>query len=144
MKLGLDTIIGKIDDVNLVVNGIYDGLTGVLYGINKEDGLKNGSNAMKAGLNTLDYSTTKLTEANTQLTEASSKISEGAGKLSNGISQFNTEIGKVINGNLSQVASRAKALIKLSEDYKSFTETNEEINGKVKFIMMTDKLRKED
>lgn len=139
IKAGVDTINTSVSQLDLTA--FSKGVEGLSTGASE---LKAGSNTMKSKLIQLDTSTTKLSVANTQLTAASGQITEGAEKLSAGMTEFNTEIGKVLNSGISQVASRAQSLVKLSEEYTTFTETSKEINGRTKFIIMTDKLRKED
>ena len=54
------------------------------------------------------------------------------------------KIANYINGDVKDITSRLEALKKLSEEYKTFTKINDGDKGSVKFIMITDSLKKEN
>lgn len=103
--------------------------------------LNSGSKELKAGISTLDSSTSQLLDANNQLTE-------GATTLADGMTKFNKEgiekICQFINGNLKNVTTRVKELQTLSKEYKGFTELEKETDNDVKFIMVMDRIKKEE
>lgn len=144
IKTAKDTITDNSDKINNLIDGvsqIYDGTSKLAKGTAD---LATGSTKVKAGLNTLNLSTTALKNADDALTEGAKTISSGVNELSEGVTTFNNEINRYLDGTINQVALRAEKLVKLSEDYNNFTKINENTKGKVKFIMMTDTLKKEE
>ncbi len=69
-------------------------------------------------------------------------------ELSEGIKEFNTKaINKLystVNGDIHNLTSRIDALEKLSKEYMNFAEIDEEMNGNVKFILITDPLKQNE
>ena len=110
--------------------------------------LKTGANKLNAGTNTLNASVKELYSASKQLTEKSGDIAEGAKELLEGIKEFNTKaINKLystVNGDIHNLTSRIDALEKLSKEYMNFAEMDEEMNGNVKFILITDPLKQNE
>lgn len=135
MKAGIENELtseeSNLSKLNAGITAIYDGVSD----------LATNSSKIKGGLGNLNSSTTALKSADDALTEGAKTISAGVNELSVGVTSFNNEINKYLNGTISQIATRAE---KLSEDYNNFTKINEQANGKVKFIIMTDSLKKEE
>lgn len=138
MKAGIESELTSKDSnlakLNAGIIAIYDGTSE----------LAKNSSAVKSGISKLNSSTVALKNADDALTIGAKTISTGASELSEGIATFNNEINKYLNGAINQIATRAEKLVKLSEDYNNFTKINENSKGKVKFIMMTDTLKKEE
>lgn len=145
---GIETAKNTITDNNQKINSLIDGVTQIYNGTSELSkgtaNLAKGSTKVKEGLNTLNSSTVALKNADDELTIGAKTISAGASELSQGIATFNNEINKYLNGAINQIATRAEKLVRLSEDYNNFTKINEQSKGKVKFIMMTDSLKKEE
>lgn len=141
IKNGIDGVILNLNALNKNVSDMYGKVSLVSANAVK---LQQGSQSVKDGLNTLEYLTGKLKTANDELTTAARTISLGANELSNGMTTFDTTIGKYINGNIKKIATRAEALVELANEYDNFTMTNEQENSKVKFIIMTDELKRKD
>ena len=110
--------------------------------------LHTGSLQMKAGLSSLKNGTSRLLDANNSLTDGAKTLQTGAKTLHEGINRFNREgitpICNYINGDLKNLSSRAEKLIELSEEYQTFTKLKNGEEGNVKFIMMTDSIKKDD
>ena len=143
-KDGIDTLASQSTKL---VNGskeLYNGTKTLKQGTTA---LENGSSQMQAGLSSLQSGTTQLLQANNQLTDGAKTLQTGATTLANGIHTFNEEgirpICNYINGDLRNLTNRAEKLIELSEDYQSFMNPEEEENGEVKFIIMSDSIKKE-
>lgn len=145
---GIETAKDTITANNQKISSLIDGVTQIYNGTSELSkgtaNLAKGSNKVKEGLNTLNSSTVALKSADDALTQGAKTISAGASELYEGIETFNNEINKYLNGAINQIATRAEKLIELSEDYNNFTKLNEQSKGKVKFIMMTDSLKKEE
>ena len=54
------------------------------------------------------------------------------------------KIYRIVNNNVKDLQARIEKLRKLSDEYKTFTNIDENAKGNVKFIMMIDSLKKED
>lgn len=145
---GIETAKDTITANNQKISSLIDGVTQIYNGTSELSkgtaNLAKGSNKVKEGLNTLNSSTVALKSADDALTQGAKTISAGASELYEGIETFNNEINKYLNGAINQVAIRAEKLVMLSEEYNNFTKINEQSKGKVKFIMMTDSLKKEE
>ena len=139
---GLDTMNQKSDELVEGTSELSTKSETLIEGINI---LKIGANKLNTGTKELNTSTKELYLASTQLTEKSDDIAEGAKKLSEGIKEFNTKaINKLyttVNGDVHNLTSRIEALEKLSREYMNFAEIDEDMNGNVKFILITDPLK---
>lgn len=107
--------------------------------------LQSGSSQMKQGLT---QSAKQASQASVQLNKATNEIAQGAKKLSDGMNQFDKQgvqtIYSYINGNLKELTTRVEKLQNLAESYNNFTMLNENTKGNVKFIMITDSIKKEE
>ena len=54
------------------------------------------------------------------------------------------KIYRIVNNNVKDLQARIEKLRELSDEYKTFTNIDENAKGNVKFIMMIDSLKKED
>ena len=90
---------------------------------------------------------TMLKEVNKSLKELYSKIvtlDNGMNALNDGITLYNNDGIKVLSSKMTEVkdvTSRVKALVNVSNEYKSFTESN--MSGETKFILKIDSAKKE-
>lgn len=82
----------------------------------------------------------KLTDMLDSLISGVDSLLAGANRLSDGMQKFDTEgiqkLNDVVNGKLTNTSSKMKRLIKLSDDYNSFSGAAEGVKGKTKFILM--------
>lgn len=142
---GLNTLKTNTSKLATGAKQVSDGTSQLKAGASK---LEAGSNKMQDGLTTLDQSSQKILDADNKLVEAADSISQGATKLADGMSEFNgTAINPIcnyINGDVRNVADRAEKLKGLSDYYKSFTKVNDNDEGKTKFIVIVDSIKKED
>lgn len=99
-------------------------------------------------LNTVDSSMDSLKSALNQLTNGTESLADGATKLSKGMKQFDEEgiqkIASYVNGDVKDVTARIEKLQELSEEYNNFTMLEDGNEGKVKFILMMDAIKKEN
>lgn len=83
-----------------------------------------------------------------KLTNGISMLNDGANILANGLDMYNEQgirkISNLVNGNVKTIANKIDALIKLSNEYKTFDEINENDSGKSKIIFMIDSLKKQE
>lgn len=145
LSKGLDAMNTKSDELVTGTSELSTKSAALIEGIST---LKTGANKLNAGTNTLNASVKELYSASEQLTEKSGDIAEGAKALSEGIKEFNTKaINKLystVNGDIHNLTSRIDALEKLSKEYMNFAEMDEEMNGNVKFILITDPLKQNE
>lgn len=103
--------------------------------------LSNGLDSLRLGLK-------KLNNGSSSLLDGSIQLSKGSEELAKGMTEFDEKaIGKIcgyINGDIKNITNRAKSLKKLAEEYNTFTKIEDENQGKVKFIMITDSVKKEE
>lgn len=158
---GVKTIEGKLTEVNTGLGQINAGVKELNKNLNNEEtlnninaysngiaelangisSLNNGSNKISSGLSTLDTSIKTLNGYSNELTNASKTINEGATKLNSGIEEFNTSINSVVNlvnTKAKNLEGKAKQLLKLSDEYQTFTMKENNIEGTTKFIMVVD------
>lgn len=142
---GVDKLASASSELVTGTKQLYSGTTALKQGTTN---LKNGSSQMKNGLSSLNQGTTQLLTANNQLTDGAKTLKTGATELAKGIHTFNTEgitpICNYVNGDLRNLSNRVEKLIQLSEEYQTFTELKDGEKGSVKFIMMTDSIKKKD
>ena len=104
--------------------------------------------SLTEGLTELTSGLAQLNEGAGTLTEGTSTLADGSNTLAEGMNKFDQEgiekIANYINGDVKDLTSRLEALKKLSEEYKTFTKINDGDKGFVKFIMITDSLKKEN
>ena len=100
------------------------------------------------GLTELTSGLAQLNKGAGTLTEGTSTLADGSNTLAEEMNKFDQEgiekIANYINGDVKDLTSRLEALKKLSEEYKTFTKINDGDKGSVKFIMITDSLKKEN
>jgi len=145
LKDGSSQLVEKTPELSKGASALYQGTTKLTEGTKA---LSSGSAAMKKGLNTLSSSTKQITSANSQLVDGASTLSEGASALADGVSKLNDEgiipICNYINKDVKSIITRADELQKLSNDYNNFTMLNDGDVGAVKFIMITDSIKRND
>lgn len=107
--------------------------------------LKAGTDALAAGTSKLVANNATLTSGAAQLVNGTSQVVDGVNQLdtgshtlADGMVQFNESgINKLVNaytGDLKPLASRLQAVLDAGEDYQSYTDVADGVNGSVKFI----------
>lgn len=143
-KEGVDVLASQTTKLVAGSKQLYDGTKTLKQGTTV---LENGSSQMQAGLSSLQSGTSQLLQANNQLTDGAKTLQTGATTLANGIHTFNEEgikpICNYINGDLRNLTNRAEKLLDLSNEYQSFINSEKEKNREVKFIIMSDSIKKE-
>lgn len=110
--------------------------------------LKDGTSKLLVGSQKLTDGTSNLTSGTTELKNGTEKLNNGATELAEGITTFNKEgiekIANYINGNVKDLDGRISKLTDLSKEYNNFTMLDEGNKGEVKFIMIIDKVKKQE
>ncbi|MBQ6553392.1 MAG: hypothetical protein IJL83_07260 [Clostridia bacterium] len=102
------------------------------------EGLKDGSGRLAAGAAQLSDGLTALKNGLPALTSGAAQLRGGAMQLSDGLKQFADEglggLAELLGGKLGGVIERFKAIIRVSENYRSFAGIADGTDGGVKFI----------
>ncbi len=110
-------------------NTTLQSLESLLAGINQ---LSNGLNTINSKMNELD--------------NGAQDLKNGIAQLDSGIAQFNSQginkISDIVNGDVRSIEGKIKALVQLSNRYKTFDETGENTEGSTKIIMVIDQVKK--
>ena len=92
--------------------------------------LASGSKEYKNGINAYDEGMSKALDGARKLNSASKQIRDGANTLSNGINTFDEQgISKIIsfvNGDLKSKINNTKELIKLSKEYQTYLDNEDD------------------
>lgn len=76
------------------------------------------------------------------------QLDDGAKQLADGIVQFNEEgIEEIVNayqGDIQPLLDRLQAVLDAGEEYQSYTDIADGVEGSVKFIIKTDAVKAED
>lgn len=120
--------------------------------------LKSGSSALKDGASSLKDGTAQLSDGADQLkqgvltlkdgvpalVDGVSQLRDGSMQLSDGLKQFSDEgiskITSLLKDNVGDLGERIKAIIKVSQNYKSYSGLVDGMDGEVKFIYKTDEI----
>lgn len=108
---------------------------------NGADQLGSGIEALAEGSTELKDGTAKLADGGSKLDEGVNELAEGALELADGMDEFNEEgirkITDFLEGDVQKIVDRLKAVKDAGEEYKLFSESGSDIDGKVKFIIET-------
>ena len=129
-----------VDMTKEVINNL---INDELNNINVQDELSKILNEYKdeinAKLNVVDENVNKLTNG-------IALLNDGANKLANGLDMYNNlgikKISSLVNGDVKSLTSKVEALTKLSEEYKTLDDIDDETKGRSKIIFMVDSLKK--
>ncbi len=87
-----------------------------------------------------------ITDSLNSLYSGISQLDDGINQLSAGISTFNkngiNKVSNMVNSKVKAITNRMQALTELSENYKSFTTNNSNLeNGETKFVLVIDSMK---
>ena len=138
LKDGAEQLSGGAQEIKIGTIRLSDGSGELKSGTGQ---LKNGAHELTDGILTLKNGVPALVDGVT-------KLKDGSMQLSEGLKTFNSEgISKIVNlmnNDLGKVATRLKAVIDVSKNYKSYSGLTEEMDGEVKFIYKTADLSKDE
>nr|MBP7319634.1 hypothetical protein [Lachnospiraceae bacterium] len=129
----LSTIKAQMDQGKLLTN-----LDQLVSGSSQ---VKSGSLALSTGLGTLSSKTKELSGGITKLHNGSVLLKDGTNQLLSGsqkLSDGTSLLAKSMNGNVSDLLNRAKAIQAAAKDYKTFTQLAKDGDGKVSFIIKSE------
>lgn len=127
-------------------NTFYTGLKTYTAGVATAS---SGASKLSAGASELYNGVCKLTEgiftmqkSAPALVDGVKQLKDGAMRLSDGLNEFNEKgVEKILGAagdNLDGLALRYKAIIEVSENYKSFAGISDDMDGQVKLVYRTD------
>ncbi len=94
----------------------------------------------------VDEKVGELKVALPQLTDGSIALEKGSKELSEGMAKFDEEaiqrLCSYVNGDIRDLTERVKVLRNLAEEYNTFTMLNTKDQGKVKFIIIADEIKR--
>ena len=106
--------------------------------------LKEGTSQLSGGAEELKNGVLTLKDGVPALVDGVSRLREGSMQLSDGLKQFSDEgiskITSLLKDNVGDLGERIKAIIKVSQNYKSYSGLTEGMDGEVKFIYKTDEV----
>ncbi len=139
----------SLDSYNTFYNGLGDYTAGVAQAADgaKElkagaGDLKDGSAQLYAGTEELYNGILTLKDGVPALIDGITQLHDGAMQLSDGLNDFREQgiqkLVDLVDNDLDGIASRLRAVIKVSKDYRSFAGAADNMDGQVKFIYRTD------
>lgn len=144
LKSGTNTLSNKMEELEAGAEKLYVGTTQLENSTKK---LETGSLQMKNGLITINNVTEQLLTANNSLVTGADTLKDGAIALKDGVVEFNktgiNTICNYINKDVKHITNTVKELEKLSDEYSIFTMKDEQIKGKVQFMMIVEDKKEE-
>lgn len=108
--------------------------------------LKGGTSQLSSGAKELLDGILTLKNGVPALVEGVTQLKDGSMQLSDGLKQFNAQgVGKIVElmeNDLGKLATRLKAIVDVSKNYKSYSGLTGDMDGEVKFIYKTADLSK--
>lgn len=106
------------------------------------DDLKSGTGKLYAGAAELYDGILTLKNGVPALVDGITQLRDGAMQLSDGLKEFNEQgvqkLVDAVDGDLAGLTARLRAMIDVSNHYRSFAGINDDMDGQVKFIYRTD------
>ncbi|QUH30121.1 hypothetical protein [Vallitalea guaymasensis] len=125
---------------------LVTGSQGVSDGLGK---LSEGSKAIMAGKDKLVTGNKELLSATNQLVDGGNRLKDGAKELNVNMNRFHQEGIKELSSVLTEKTESLDdlllvkdELVKLADEYNSFTGIGKDMEGSVKFIMKTEEIKK--
>lgn len=107
-----------------------------------------GAINLDQGMGELNVGVTTLKNSTPALISGISALTDGAMQLSDGLNQFNEKgVKKLVDaadGDVLGLINHIKAIVQVSKDYTSFSDSKNTIDGQVNFIYRTDAIETED
>ena len=109
--------------------------------------LKNGSAELVSNNQKLNDGVNALSDGTDAVIDGVDQLSDGAHQLADGIVTFNEEgIEKILNsyhGDIEPLMERIQAVLDAGEDYQTYTDIADGVNGSIKFIYKTDAVKED-
>lgn len=109
--------------------------------------LKNGSAELVSNNQKLNDGVNALSDGTNAVIDGVDQLSDGAHQLADGIVTFNEDgIEKILNsyhGDIEPLMDRIQAVLDAGEDYQTYTDIADGVNGSIKFIYKTDAVKED-
>lgn len=109
--------------------------------------LKNGSAELVSNNQKLNDGVNALSDGTNAVIDGVDQLSDGAHQLADGIVTFNEDgIEKILNsyhGDIWPLMDRIQAVLDAGEDYQTYTDIADGVNGSIKFIYKTDAVKED-
>ncbi len=132
----------QLDSYNTFYTGLRSYTAGVAEASNGAGKLSGGASELYSGVCELTDGIFTLQKSAPALVDGVKQLKDGAMRLSDGLNEFNEKgIEKILGAagdDLDGLALRYKAIIEVSENYKTFAGISDGMDGRVKFIYRTD------
>lgn len=110
--------------------------------------VKSGSDKLINGANKLKKGSNKLHKATGKVADGIGKLSDGADDLYEGMDKFDQKgiqkLNNVYEGDIKTLKTRLEKLTDMSKDYTNFSGISKGMDGKVKFVIETAEVKKDD
>lgn len=135
---GLGTLDGGLGTLNEKAGSLTAGVKQLTDGTGQ---LADGASALVSNSGALNDGAAQLSNGTDAIVDGVGKLNDGAHELADGIVTFNEEgIEKILNsytGDIEPLMDRIQAVLDAGEDYQTYTDIAEGVNGSVKFIYKT-------
>ena len=110
--------------------------------------VKSGSDTLINGANKLKKGSNKLHKATGKVADGIGKLSDGADDLYEGMDKFDQKgiqkLNNVYEDDIKTLKTRLEKLTDMSKDYTNFSGISKGMDGKVKFVIETAEVKKDD
>lgn len=110
--------------------------------------VKSGSDKLINGANKLKKGSNKLHKATGKVSDGIGKLSDGADDLYEGMDKFDQKgiqkLNNVYEDDIKTLKTRLEKLTDMSKDYTNFSGLSKGMDGKVKFVIETAEVKKDD
>lgn len=110
--------------------------------------VKSGSDKLINGANKLKKGSNKLHKATGKVADGIGKLSDGANDLYEGMDKFDQKgiqkLNNVYEDDIKTLKTRLEKLTDMSKDYTNFSGISKGMDGKVKFVIETAEVKKDD
>lgn len=110
--------------------------------------IKSGSDKLINGANKLKKGSNKLHKATGKVADGIGKLSDGADDLYEGMDKFDQKgiqkLNNVYEDDIKTLKTRLEKLTDMSKDYTNFSGISKGMDGKVKFVIETAEVKKDD
>lgn len=131
---------------------LFDGTVSLYKGAKKlNDGtitLKDGTTELYDGTKELSDGVKDLKDGTTELYDGTVDLKDGAKELMDGMKELDEEgiqkLSDLFGGDMKKYADRMRGLLRAAKDYDSFTDSMEDVDNYVKFILKTEEISNEE
>ena len=106
--------------------------------------LESGAKSLSDGTDKLKEGVTIITSKTKELKNGTTELKSGIDTLQKGVHEFNkdgiTPITQFLDNDVREVTNKIEVLMKLSEEYQTFTLKPDKVNGNTRFVSVIDSI----